>query len=102
VKQQDGQEETTAANNANGQPEASEDPDGDFYMQEVAAEIERRETRMNNFLNNPERMMQMFFSSWYKDKGLAWQVKIILRSDRITDIICARNLQGQEKMPRWS
>ncbi|KIJ57220.1 hypothetical protein M422DRAFT_63007 [Sphaerobolus stellatus SS14] len=48
------------------------DPDTDARMLEIQAEIERRELRLDNFLNEPERMVRIFFSSFYKEKGLFW------------------------------
>jgi hypothetical protein len=38
------------------------------------AELEAKEMKMDAFLNDPELAMKIFFSSFYKDKGLFWCV----------------------------
>jgi len=50
----------------------AEDAEAALRMKEIQADIERREQRMDNFLNDPERSVKIFFSSYYKDKGLFW------------------------------
>lgn len=72
------------------------DPDADAWAADVMAESERRETRMNIFLNDPERSMLIFFSSWWTDRGLGWFVS------SFACLISSSNvLQGSKKMPRW-
>jgi hypothetical protein len=39
---------------------------------EYQAELEAKEMKMDAFLNDPEGSMKIFFSSFYKDKGLFW------------------------------
>lgn len=39
---------------------------------ECEAELEAKELKMDAFLNDPESSMKIFFSSYYKDKGLFW------------------------------
>lgn len=41
-------------------------------IDEYDAELEAKELRMHAFLNDPEGSMKVFFSSFYKDKGLFW------------------------------
>ncbi|KAF8520797.1 hypothetical protein BU17DRAFT_88703 [Hysterangium stoloniferum] len=44
------------------------------YLEEIDAELEAQELRMDAFLNDPELSLKIFFSSFYKDKGLWWSV----------------------------
>lgn len=39
---------------------------------EYEAELEAKEMKMDAFLNDPEESLKIFFSSFYKDKGLFW------------------------------
>jgi len=45
------------------------DPELERRLEE---EQEAKEQRMDAFLNDPEHSMKIFFSSFYKDKGLCW------------------------------
>ncbi|KAF8513862.1 hypothetical protein JB92DRAFT_2921410 [Gautieria morchelliformis] len=40
--------------------------------EDYQAELEAKEMKMDAFLNDPERATKIFFSSFYKDKGLWW------------------------------
>ncbi|KAF8521557.1 hypothetical protein BU17DRAFT_64787 [Hysterangium stoloniferum] len=42
------------------------------YLEEIDAELEMQELCMDTFLNDPELSLKIFFSSFYKDKGLWW------------------------------
>lgn len=50
----------------------------------LEAEEEAKEQRMDVFLNDPELSIKVFFSSYYKDKGLFWC------EHRIYRVICDR------------
>ena len=66
-----------AAPDAEAQSNDSDTDEGDAELSGEQGDTELpgeqdEDSRLESFLNDPERSMKIFFSSYFREKGLAW------------------------------
>ncbi|TFY67899.1 hypothetical protein EVG20_g3757, partial [Dentipellis fragilis] len=54
------------------EPDEAEAEEGLSWDEKLQNRREEKDIRMDNFLNDPERSMRIFFSSYFRDRGLIW------------------------------
>ncbi|KAI0048063.1 hypothetical protein FA95DRAFT_1491522 [Auriscalpium vulgare] len=56
------------------QADEEEDEAGLSFQEKLGNHREEKDIRLENFLNDPETSIKIFFSSYFRDRGLIWSV----------------------------